>query len=140
MDFAEDLFNPCAFTFDLKMKTKVSLIASTEKHDARDADGYHWFSDWGRDTMIALPGLTLVNGRWDIAKNILAEFAAHVDRGMLPNRFPDAGEPPEYNTVDATLWFFEAARSYLQADGSLHDRLHKDIWQKSRSQICYDVA
>src|ERR1043165_4255268 len=79
--------------------------------------GYHWFADWGRDTMIALPGLTLVNGRWDIAKDILAEFATHVDQGMLPNRFPDAGEAPEYNTVDATLWFFEAVRSFVQYTG-----------------------
>jgi len=75
--------------------------------------GYHWFADWGRDTMIALPGLTLANGRPDIARRVLAEFAKHVDRGMLPNRFPDAGEAPEYNTVDATLWFFEAIRSFL---------------------------
>jgi predicted glycogen debranching enzyme len=79
--------------------------------------GYHWFADWGRDTMIALPGLTLVNARWDIAKDILAEFATHVDQGMLPNRFPDAGEAPEYNTVDATLWFFEAVRSFVQYTG-----------------------
>jgi predicted glycogen debranching enzyme len=76
--------------------------------------GYHWFSDWGRDTMIALPGLTLATGRADIAKSILLEFAAHVDRGMLPNRFPDAGEEPEYNTVDATLWFFEAIRAWAE--------------------------
>lgn len=76
--------------------------------------GYHWFADWGRDTMIALPGLTLATGRFEIAKSVLAEFAAHVDQGMLPNRFPDAGETPEYNTVDATLWFFEAVRSLLQ--------------------------
>src|SRR6266568_2325098 len=76
--------------------------------------GYHWFADWGRDTMIALPGLTLVTGHLEIAKSILAEFANHVDQGMLPNRFPDAGETPEYNTVDATLWFFEAVRSLLQ--------------------------
>jgi len=75
--------------------------------------GYHWFSDWGRDTMIALPGLTLVTGRYDAARSILAEFAKHVNRGMLPNRFPDAGENPEYNTVDAALWFFEAVRAYL---------------------------
>lgn len=81
--------------------------------------------------MIALPGLTLVNGRWDIAKNILAEFATHVDQGMLPNRFPDAGEAPEYNTVDATLWFFEAVRSFMQYTGdyefvrtSLYSVLH----------------
>jgi predicted glycogen debranching enzyme len=76
--------------------------------------GYHWFSDWGRDTMIALPGLTLTTGRPQIARSILREFARHVDRGMLPNRFPDAGETPEYNTVDATLWFFEAVRALLQ--------------------------
>lgn len=75
--------------------------------------GYHWFSDWGRDTMIALPGLTLVTGRFDVARSILKEFARHVDRGMLPNRFPDAGETPEYNTVDATLWYFEAIRALL---------------------------
>jgi predicted glycogen debranching enzyme len=76
--------------------------------------GYHWFSDWGRDTMIALPGLTLVTGRVDVAKSIFLSFARHVDRGMLPNRFPDMGETPEYNTVDATLWLFEAVRGLLQ--------------------------
>ncbi|MDX2031050.1 MAG: amylo-alpha-1,6-glucosidase [Blastocatellia bacterium] len=79
--------------------------------------GYPWFADWGRDTMIALPGLTLTTGRFDIARSILREFARHVDRGMLPNRFPDAGETPEYNTVDATLWYFEAARALLEATG-----------------------
>src|SRR5262249_3258410 len=76
--------------------------------------GYHWFADWGRDTMIALPGLTLVTGRFDVARNILRSFAASADRGMLPNRFPDAGEAPEYNTVDATLWMFEAVRAYSE--------------------------
>lgn len=75
--------------------------------------GYHWFTDWGRDTMISLPGLTLVTGRADVTKSILLAFARHVDQGMLPNRFPDAGEQPEYNTVDATLWFFEAVRALL---------------------------
>jgi predicted glycogen debranching enzyme len=75
--------------------------------------GYHWFADWGRDTMITLPGLTLATGRPEVAKSILLEFAAHVDGGMLPNRFPDAGETPEYNTVDATLWYFEAVRALI---------------------------
>jgi predicted glycogen debranching enzyme len=73
--------------------------------------GYHWFGDWGRDSMISLPGLTLATGRYDEAWGILIAFARSVDRGMLPNRFPDAGETPEYNTVDATLWFFEAVRA-----------------------------
>jgi predicted glycogen debranching enzyme len=79
--------------------------------------GYHWFGDWGRDTMISLPGLALVTGRYEVAARILRIFAHFVDRGMLPNRFPDAGEEPEYNTVDATLWYFEAIRAYLAATG-----------------------
>jgi predicted glycogen debranching enzyme len=77
--------------------------------------GYPWFGDWGRDTMISLPGLTIATGRPEIARSILQTFAQYVDQGMLPNRFPDAGEVPEYNTVDATLWYFEAIRSYYQA-------------------------
>jgi predicted glycogen debranching enzyme len=79
--------------------------------------GYHWFSDWGRDTMIALPGLTLATKRYDDARAILGAFADSVDRGMLPNRFPDAGETPEFNTVDATLWFFEAVRAFGEHAG-----------------------
>jgi predicted glycogen debranching enzyme len=74
--------------------------------------GYHWFGDWGRDTMISLPGLTLATGRPEIARSILRTFAHYVDQGMLPNRFPDQGTQPEYNTVDATLWYFEAVRAY----------------------------
>jgi predicted glycogen debranching enzyme len=77
--------------------------------------GYHWFGDWGRDTMISLPGLTITTGRPKIARSILRTFARYVDKGMLPNRFPDAGEMPEYNTVDATLWYFEAIRAYHAA-------------------------
>ncbi|HJZ97303.1 MAG TPA: amylo-alpha-1,6-glucosidase [Candidatus Solibacter sp.] len=77
--------------------------------------GYHWFSDWGRDTMISLPGLTLPTGRFDEARGVLTAFAQSIDRGMLPNRFPDAGETPEYNTVDATLWFFEAVRAFAES-------------------------
>jgi predicted glycogen debranching enzyme len=88
--------------------------------------GYPWFGDWGRDTMIALPGLTLATGRPDAARSILRTFARFVDRGMLPNRFPDAGEPPEYNTVDATLWYFEAIRAYHEATGD--DGLLEDLF------------
>ncbi|HTZ53892.1 MAG TPA: amylo-alpha-1,6-glucosidase, partial [Candidatus Acidoferrum sp.] len=77
--------------------------------------GYHWFGDWGRDTMIALPGLTLSTGRPEIARTILQTFAQFVDAGMLPNRFPDDGEAPEYNTVDAALWFIDTVRCYHAA-------------------------
>ncbi|MFT3887979.1 MAG: amylo-alpha-1,6-glucosidase [Arachnia sp.] len=79
--------------------------------------GYPWFGDWGRDTMIALPGLTLATGRSDVARGILTTFARYVDRGMLPNRFPDSGDEPEYNTADATLWYFEAVRAFHAATG-----------------------
>ena len=77
--------------------------------------GYPWFADWGRDTMIALPGLATTLGRYDIAAGILRTYAGFVDRGMLPNRFPDGGAAPEYNTADATLWMFHALDHYLQA-------------------------
>jgi len=77
--------------------------------------GYHWFGDWGRDTMISLPGLVLTTRRFDVARSILRTFAHAADQGMLPNRFPDGGEAPEYNNADATLWFFEAVRAYIAA-------------------------
>jgi glycogen debranching enzyme len=79
--------------------------------------GYPWFGDWGRDTMISLPGLTLATGREEWGRDILLTFARFVDRGMLPNVFPGAGDKPEYNTVDASLWFFEAWRAYLEVSG-----------------------
>src|SRR5580698_6423420 len=100
-----------------------SLVAASDQYLVSRGDektiiaGYHWFGDWGRDTMIALAGLTLPTGKYDVARRVLRTFAKHVDRGMLPNRFPDAGERPEYNTVDAALLFFEAARAYLSYTG-----------------------
>jgi predicted glycogen debranching enzyme len=165
LDWSEDLFNPFALCFDLRLRSQASIIASTEQRDVSQAveykraeitrrrqalvaspiedgfaqslaaasgqylvsrgdkktviAGYHWFGEWGRDTMIALPGLTLPTGKYDVARSVLRTFAKHVDQGMLPNRFPDAGERPEYNTVDAALWFFEAARAYLAYTGDL---------------------
>lgn len=76
--------------------------------------GYHWFTDWGRDTMISLPGLTLSTNRFEDAKKIIAAFAQSVSMGMLPNRFQEK-EPPEYNNVDGTLWYFIAVYKYYQA-------------------------
>ena len=81
--------------------------------------GYPWFSDWGRDTMIALPGLALATGRPEIARNILQCFSRYVDGGMLPNNFPDAGAVPAYNSVDSALWYFEALRQYFAATQDL---------------------
>lgn len=91
--------------------------------------GYPWFSDWGRDTMIALPGLTLATNRPGIAKGILLEFANHISEGMLPNRFPDAGDLADYNTVDATLWYFEAVRAYEEHTGD-HTFVKKQLYLK----------
>lgn len=79
--------------------------------------GYPWFTDWGRDTMISLPGLTIPTRRPEVAAAVLRTFARFVDQGMLPNRFPDEGVAPEYNTADATLWFFEAIRAHHAAFG-----------------------
>ena len=81
--------------------------------------GYPWFGDWGRDTMIALPGLAVATGRHSEAASILRTFAQHLSQGMLPNRFPDDGEAPEYNTVDATLWYFHAIAEYQAASNDL---------------------
>jgi len=77
--------------------------------------GYHWFGDWGRDAMIALPGVCLATGKTDEARQIIETFLRHRQEGLIPNRFPDGSEPPSYNTADATLWLFQAVRRYLYA-------------------------
>lgn len=70
--------------------------------------GYHWFTDWGRDAMIALPGLCLVTGKFELAKSILLTFAKNIKGGLIPNCFSDGNHAPKYNSIDATLWFFVA--------------------------------
>ena len=77
--------------------------------------GYPWFNDWGRDTFIAMRGLLLATGRLDVAREILVSWAGVVSEGMLPNRFPDQGDVPEFNSVDASLWFIIAAYEFLTA-------------------------
>ena len=113
-----------------------------ERRDAAGAPGttiiagYHWFNDWGRDTMIALPGLTLATGRATEAAQILRTFARYLDRGMLPNNFPDrAGSLPGYNTVDATLWYVLAIRAYDVATGDR--RLADDLLPALREIITW---
>jgi len=91
-----------------------SFIVKRESDKKSIIAGYHWFGDWGRDTMISLPGLTLVQGRFEDAREILLSFAQYVSKGMIPNRFPDYGETPEYNTVDASLWYIQAVYQYLR--------------------------
>ena len=79
--------------------------------------GYPWFADWGRDSMISLPGLLLRTGRYNEARSLLKAFASYTHGGLIPNRFPDSGEAPEYNTIDATLWMFHALDRYLTTTG-----------------------
>jgi predicted glycogen debranching enzyme len=95
------------------------LWAATDAYLVKRGDrqtviaGYPWFTDWGRDSFVALPGLCLVTGRYDMARQVIEAFAAQISQGMVPNRFPDRGEPPDYNTIDASLWFVHAVGRYL---------------------------
>jgi predicted glycogen debranching enzyme len=79
--------------------------------------GYPWFTDWGRDTFIALRGLCIATGRMAEARDILIAWSSTVSQGMVPNRFPDRGEQPEFNSVDASLWYVNAVQEYLNALG-----------------------
>ena len=97
--------------------------------------GYPWFSDWGRDTMIALPGLFLVPRRFEQAKQVLSVFASYVSEGMIPNRFNDYTNEPDYNTVDASLWFIHAAFEYLRLS---EDRKTFDTILKKACQAIID--
>jgi predicted glycogen debranching enzyme len=88
--------------------------------------GYHWFTDWGRDTMISLPGLALRPGSLWEARAILDTSIGYLDQGLIPNRFPDGGQAPEYDAMDATLWMFQALAGYLRVSGDwrfIADRL-----------------
>ena len=89
-----------------------SFIITTKDGFRSIIAGYHWFTDWGRDSMISLPGLTLITSRFDDAKEILLTFAKFCDKGIIPNRFPDYSSQPDYNTADASLWFINAVYQY----------------------------
>lgn len=136
LDFREDLYTPGYFGLELKPGAWSSICASLDgPHSAEPAPrdpfvvrrldgkptiiaGYPWFTDWGRDTMISVPGLLIRPGRLEEARQILEGFLEHMSQGIVPNRFPDAGETPEYNTADATLWMFQSVRQWLGAGGS----------------------
>lgn len=107
-----------AFATRLAEASEQFLVA---RHDGSRSvvAGYPWFSDWGRDACIALPGLALSTGRWPLTREVLKTFAGSLSNGMIPNRYSDDGLRPEYNSVDASLWFVEASRSALAASGDL---------------------
>ena len=101
--------------------------ASTEKKSV--IAGYHWFDDWGRDSLISLPGLTLVTGKFEDAREILLTFERYCQKGIVPNRFSDQAEDvPIYNTVDATLWFFNAVLQYLKYTGDF-EFVRENLWE-----------
>ncbi|MEQ8822453.1 MAG: amylo-alpha-1,6-glucosidase [Sumerlaeia bacterium] len=105
------------------------------RHDGRFTimAGYPWFTDWGRDTMISLPGLTLATGRMGDARSILDHFLNHVQDGLIPNLFPEAGTEPQFNTIDATLWLFEAVFQYVAQSGDRDFLEH--YWDRLRAII-----
>lgn len=103
-----------------------SLVAAADQFLVRRGEGlssviagYHWFTDWGRDTMISLGGLAFTRKKFDTAREILLAFASHMREGVIPNRFPDADEEPEYNNVDGTLWFVNAVGELARRTGDI---------------------
>src|SRR5207237_3169059 len=108
-------------------RAEEAVVAKASGGEARTVTaGYHWFTDWGRDTMISLEGLTIATGRLDEAGNILRTFGHHVKDGLIPNMFPEGERSGLYHTADATLWFFHATDRYLRASGdraTLHQLL-----------------
>jgi glycogen debranching enzyme len=133
LDYREDLFTPGVIELDLKPNEWSGICATIDDADYADPNprgdpflvrradgsptviaGYPWFTDWGRDTMISLPGL--LHDQPEIAKQIVEGFLAHMKNGVIPNRFPDRGEQPEYNTADATLWMIRVAAGFSMQD------------------------
>jgi len=101
--------------------------------------GYHWFEDWGRDSLISLPGLTLVTGRFEDTKEILLTFQQYCQNGIIPNRFPDhAGDKPDYNTVDATLWYFNAVLQFLKYTGDFNF-VKEQLWHMLHSIVEHHI-
>lgn len=101
------------------IKASDNFIVKRESTNSKTIiAGYPWFTDWGRDTMIALPGLTLATKRFDDARDILYTFSKYTADGLLPNMFPDEGQKPPYNSVDAPLWYFEAVNKYIEYTGN----------------------
>ena len=102
------------FINDLGRVSEQFIVERDNTHHKTIIAGYPWFTDWGRDTMIALRGICIRTGKQQLTKSILRTFLQYLDEGMLPNRFPDSGAVPEYNTIDATLWLFVVIYDYHQ--------------------------
>jgi predicted glycogen debranching enzyme len=108
------------FVHSLVLAADQFLVQRLSSNSKSVIAGYPWFNDWGRDTMISLPGLCLATGRYEEACSILETFARYLSEGMIPNNFPDADEQPHYNTADATLWWAWTLKEYLQQTDDLN--------------------
>ena len=118
---AELVLSADSFIFVPAGRVADQMRARAEGDEVRTViAGYHWFTDWGRDTMISLEGLTLTTGRHVEAGWILRTFAHYIRQGLIPNMFPDGKDEGLYHTADATLWFFHALNRYLRATGDRH--------------------
>ena len=115
-------FEEAAEKFLVQTNTRSSILA-----------GYPWFSDWGRDTMISLPGVCLATGKPDVARQILRDYASQMDHGLIPNRFVERGEKADYNTVDATLWF--ANSIYLTLEHEWDAEFATEMYDKLQESI-----
>ncbi len=94
------------------------FLAIRDNGNATIMAGFPWFASWGRDAMISLPGLVITRGQFETARSVIEGFLMHLNQGLIPNHYPDIG-PPEYNTVDATLWMFQAVWSYVECGGGM---------------------
>ncbi|HLW76891.1 MAG TPA: amylo-alpha-1,6-glucosidase [Bryobacteraceae bacterium] len=161
LDFREDLFTPGVITLHLRAGEWSPIVASIEPAEyaapvarpepftVRRADGsptviagYPWFTDWGRDTMISLPGLLALGKSPADYRDIVGSFLGHLWEGLIPNRFPDQGQEPEYNTADATLWMFQAVRA-LNDKAFIRDRFYpaaKEIIACHRRGTRFDIG
>lgn len=100
------------FYQDLAVSGEQFLVKRSSNNGHTIIAGYHWFTDWGRDTMIAIRGLVIARGQKELARDIIRTFLIYMKDGLIPNRFPDQGETPEYNTIDASLWLFIVLYEY----------------------------
>lgn len=127
------------FLKDLAVAADDFIVERKSTNGKTILAGYPWFGDWGRDTMIALPGLTLSTGRYEDARSIFLTFVKYCSEGMLPNKFPDwEGEELMYNTIDASLWFFYAVDEYVKASGD-YDFIKKEVYPALKEILDYHV-
>lgn len=132
LQFRDELSEMLALAADQFLVKRKSTATATV------IAGYPWFTDWGRDTMIALPGLTLCTGRFEEAKELLLTFSKYVKDGLVPNMFPDTDVEPIYNTIDASLWYFNAVYQYLKYTND-YEFIRNNIFQTLTAIMNYHI-